>query len=771
MFSSRFGRLLIVVAFAAIGIWLFVTSPSGPTAESITRQRAVQSFAPVPTGRDEGAEIGSQELSFPTVVNLAKIPAGVYDPNNQYDLWVKGEIDLDHQEGIVGTAELAAMQAASLKLEPSDNVQLATSGPGLDAPAAGISFDSLDYTDCCGGGGNVPPDPELAVGPSHVIAVVNVAFQIYGKNGNSLAGPTTFASFMDADSDCTGVFDPNVLYDEEADRFILGIDADGTDYCIAVSQTPDPTSSWNLYSFKTASARRDFFDYPHAGVGRDAIYMGANIFRGNFFKEGRVWAFDKWAMYQGQAASSVSWGLGSNEDTPQPLNLHGFNQGLWPSSGPHYILTETGYNGRDYTVFAWNDPFGANSFSTVGTFDLNAATGVSAGMPVNVPQLGGQTLQANDFRPQDFEYHSGFAWTSNTISCNPGGGTVDCVRWAQIDPASATVVDAGVYASAGEYRTFADLAVNACGDMAVGYTKSSSSMYPGIWYTGRQSSDPAGTLQAETELKAGEITYTSFESSAPRRWGDYTEMTIDPDGATFWYLGEYSKITGTSNGRWGTYIGSFSFGNNNCSAGGGDNPPTVNITNPNDGATVSGVINVTANASDDNEVSQVEFFVDGNSIGVDNDNSGGWSVAWNSTSVPDSSHTVSAKATDSIGQTGDDNVNVTVDNVADPSIHVFDIDGFSAPGNRGKWSATATITIHNIEGNLIANATVNGSWSAGASGSGSCETDDSGQCSITKNNIKKNANSVTFTVTDVSHRDYTYQSNDNHIDSISILQP
>ena len=68
-------------------------------------------------------------------------------------------------------------------------------------------------------------------------------------------------------------------------------------------------------------------------------------------------------------------------------------------------------------------------------------------------------------------------------------------------------------------------------------------------------------------MKAGEITYTAFDG-APRRWGDYTGMTIDPDGQTFWYLGEYSKITGNANGRWGTYIGSFTYPD--CGGGGTD---------------------------------------------------------------------------------------------------------------------------------------------------------------------------------------------------------
>ncbi|MCO5204182.1 MAG: hypothetical protein M9928_04090 [Anaerolineae bacterium] len=564
---SKLIRAGLLLAIVAAGIWLLSTAVS-PAVELASRESAVQAFAPGITGSLSDQELSADQVAYsvssPIVVNMSDIPTGVYDPDNQLARWQRGDLDMMENEGIRNSAEMAAMRAASEKLEPSTVLQRQALSVVPQAATAGVAFDSLDYNDCCGGGGNVPPDPELAVGPNHIIAAVNVAFEIYNTNGNLLVGPITFASFMAGDSNCTGVFDPNANYDEKADRFVLGIDADGTHFCIAVSQTGDPTGAWNIYSFDTSPSRRDFFDYPHTGIGDDAIYMGANIFSGNRFGHARVWAFDKAAMYAGQSAAAVSVSLGSNDDTPQPLNLHGYAQGTWPSGGPHYILTEKGYNGADYTVYAWDDPFGANNFSTVGTVDLVAATGVAAGMPVDTPQLGGQTIQANDFRPQDFEYRNGYAWTANTIACNPGGGTVNCVRWAKINPATATVVDAGVFGTNGEYRTFADLAVNHCDDMQIGYSKSSSSMYPAVFVTGRQSTDPAGTLQSEVQMKAGEITYTSFESSAPRRWGDYTEMTIAPNGTTFWYLGEYSKNTGTSNGRWGTYIGSYSY---NCSGG------------------------------------------------------------------------------------------------------------------------------------------------------------------------------------------------------------
>jgi hypothetical protein len=571
---SRLGRILLVAVFIVAGVWL-VARASSPAAESLARVNAVQMAAPGPhIGSAPGAEqLPELTVASPTVVDLNTIPAGVFDPNNQLDRWKRGEIDLTEDEAIRPAAEMAALREAALKLPPSGNISIASSGPGPNAPTPGVSFDSLSFPECCGGGGNVPPDPELAVGPNHAIAVVNVAFEIYDKAGNTLKPPTTFASFMASNPNCVGVFDPNVLYDEEANRYILGIDADGFYYCIAVSQTGDPMGNWNLYAFQTATGSL-FFDYPHAGVGRDAIYMGANMFTTSF-QDSRIWAFDKWAMYNGQAAASAMKILPNTEDTPQPLNLHGWQQGTWPTSGPHYFFTDFNFNGSTYSVWSWANPFSGGNPTKVGTVNINAFTGVTAGMPVNVPQNGAGLMQANDFRPQDFEYRNGFAWSVMTIACNPGGGTVDCIQWVKVNPANATIVEAGVYASAGQYRFFGDLAVNHCNDMAVGYTKSSTSMWPSIWYTGRKASDPAGTLQAEAQLKAGEILYTAFDPS-PRRWGDYTEMTIAPDGTTFWYLGEYSKNTGTTSGRWGTWIGSFSF--TDCTTGGPTPTPTPSPT-------------------------------------------------------------------------------------------------------------------------------------------------------------------------------------------------
>ena len=146
-----------------------------------------------------------------------------------------------------------------------------------------------------------------------------------------------------------------------------------------------------------------------------------------------------------------------------------------------------------------------------------------------------------------------------------------------------------------------------------------------------------------------------------------------------------------------------------------DNPPSVTVDNPPDGATVSGNVNVTATATDDNGVTQVEFFVNGSSIGIDT--SAPYAIAWDSTSVGDGNHVISATATDTIGQTASDSNNVIVDNAPETFMHIGDLDGSSTAGGQGgKWNAAVTITVHDDSDNPLADATVNGTWSAGTNG-------------------------------------------------------
>jgi subtilisin family serine protease len=86
-------------------------------------------------------------------------------------------------------------------------------------------------------------------------------------------------------------------------------------------------------------------------------------------------------------------------------------------------------------------------------------------------------------------------------------------------------------------------------------------------------------------------------------------------------------------------------------SGPGDSPPTVSITSPTEGATLSGTATLTASASDDVGVAQVAFYHGSTLIGTDTSSSGGWSVSWNTTAVADGTYALTARATDTAGQT------------------------------------------------------------------------------------------------------------------------
>jgi hypothetical protein len=105
------------------------------------------------------------------------------------------------------------------------------------------------------------------------------------------------------------------------------------------------------------------------------------------------------------------------------------------------------------------------------------------------------------------------------------------------------------------------------------------------------------------------------------------------------------------------------------------------------------------------------------------------------------------------------------------SVHVGSLVGSSNPGNRDRWDAEVTITVHDGAEALVSGATVTGVWSGGATGSASCTTNTQGWCQLEKRNIKADQGSVVFTVTDVTYSDYTYIPENNHDPGSAITIP
>jgi hypothetical protein len=110
------------------------------------------------------------------------------------------------------------------------------------------------------------------------------------------------------------------------------------------------------------------------------------------------------------------------------------------------------------------------------------------------------------------------------------------------------------------------MAMDKMGNIAVGYSTSSATTFPSIAYAGRLVGDPLGQLaQSETQMFAGlGAENVGFFIPPVGRWGDYTDLTIDPtDGCTFWYVNEYFPLQTVPDpgAPWRTRIGSFKFAN------------------------------------------------------------------------------------------------------------------------------------------------------------------------------------------------------------------
>jgi hypothetical protein len=432
-------------------------------------------------------------------------------------------------------------------------------------PSPDLTFAGLDLTNW---GAGWPPDTNGVVGAEHYIQTVNTSIGIYSKAGAQLAAFSFNTFFAGAGSPCSSNNrgDPIALYDHLADRWLITdfawLDIDNGPYyeCIAISRSGDPLAGgWYQYVFQAHPTYLN--DYPKLGVWTDGYYMSANMFdisgggASSSYQGTRVWALDRASMLTGGALNNVYFDVSSSYFTLLPSNLQGQTP---PPGSPNYFLASTGGTGLYLWKFDvdWAVPVNS-TFTGPATITTAAQTTLCPGIRDCIPQSGtAQRLDAISPRlMQKLQYRtvSGVEslWATHTI--NNGG--IAGVRWYEIRSPNGTptLYQQGTYSPDANHRWMSSLGTDRQGNMAVGYSVSSSTMFPAIRYAGRLVGDTLGTLgQGEMTLFAGTGSQTTRN-----RWGDYSEMSIDPeDDCTFWYTNEYYAATGTA---WQTRIGSFKY--------------------------------------------------------------------------------------------------------------------------------------------------------------------------------------------------------------------
>ena len=461
-----------------------------------------------------------------------------------------------------------------------------------------------------------PSDPDMAVGPNHVVITYNTRIVIYDKSGNILAGPFNPNPSVFPSSGCC---DLTVSYDNLADRWVLTFL--GPTQSIAVSDGPNPlTAGWNIYNLS-------FNDYNKLSIWSDGYYLTQNIQGSD-----KVHALERDEMLAGNAAQIIGFPLPGMITqgfwSPQFLDV---SDGVMPAAGGATVVflqddAFSGISSDHVKLWTIDMDWGAGNGTISAATELPATPFISVfngGSFANLPQPGGgalidalQNTVMNQARFKKFATYNAAVFNF-VVDIDAGSDELAGIRWFEIrqdgDNMPWTVYQEGTYTSPdGKHAWMASMNWDSNGNIAMGYsamagptTSNPTDFRVGSYYTGRFDGDDLGIMTAAEEVIA-----VSTANVPGTRYCDYNKLELDTDGTTFWFIDEY-----INNGRKGV-VGVFQL-----------TPPQANdigvngIPNPNTGVlTATEDVEITIRNFGSNDITnpEVQYILDGGSAVVEN---------------------------------------------------------------------------------------------------------------------------------------------------------
>jgi hypothetical protein len=478
----------------------------------------------------------------------------------------------DDRPPMQGPPARTPVQDSVLQASGLSSLSTLSTNSGLDILGLGTGFNG--YTQQA-----APPDTNGAVGPTQFVQWVNYPFAVFNKSDGSVAyGPAEGNTLFQALGGACAA-NPNLdiiaQFDKLANRWVMMMPVFGAPppfLCVAVSTTSDAINGgWNLYEFPIPGNQMP--DYPKLAVWPDGYYVTYNQGRNSVFVGAAVCALDRNSMLNGAAATMHCF---TNISTSYGALLPGDLDGTTPppAGSPEYFLNFDYNNNQSLDLWQfhvdWTTP--TNSTFTgptnIPVAPFNEACGETAAQldyttGACIPQAGtSQMLDSYGDRVmyrlayRNFADHQSLL-VNHTVSTGTSSSNTG-IRWYELRNTQGTfgLYQQGTYAPDSSYRWMGSIAMDKLGDIALGYSVSSSTMSPSIRYTGRVPGDPLGQMESEVDVLSSKSVPHGSQTSYIH-WGDYSSMVIDStDDCTFWYTTEYLPTNGT---HWSTRIASFSF--------------------------------------------------------------------------------------------------------------------------------------------------------------------------------------------------------------------
>ena len=443
----------------------------------------------------------------------------------------------------------------------ADPVRAGSGGSGTVLTTTGLSFDGVGSSP-----GKLTADTSGAVGATQYVQSVNTQFAVYDKTTGALdfgpVHPNSLFKGFGGPCETSNLGDPSTQYDKAAGRWVMSRHTSGPPYfeCFAVSTTSDATGSYYLYAFQLPT--NYWPDYPKVGVWPDGYYVTFNLQNQakNFSAvAAQPCAADRNSMLTGSAATMICFQVTANghDLTLLPSDLDGAT--LPPTGAPNYFL---GLNTNSLHLYKFHVDFQTPTNSTFKgpkTLTVRAFTGACQGK-ICVPQLDtAQLVDALGDRLMNRVAYRNFKTYDVLVATHSvavGTPPVAAIRWYEIrNPMGPqTIYQQGTFNPDGNFRWVGSIGMDKVGDIAVGYSVSSSTMHPAIRYSGRIPTNALGTLEKEASIVEG----GGSQQPGNPHWNDLTSLSIDPtDDCTFWYTNQYYQTDSVSG--WSSHIASFKF--------------------------------------------------------------------------------------------------------------------------------------------------------------------------------------------------------------------
>lgn len=379
----------------------------------------------------------------------------------------------------------------------------------------------------------IPPDPNMGVGPNHVVCIINSKIAFYTKTGTKTFEQLidTSDGFFQGTAQTNFVFDPKAFYDPIANRFfVVALDLNTgstiSNALVAVSDDSNPNGTWYKYRIPavlSSGGSTFWMDYPGFGFNKDGIIVTGNMFGfagGYYGVQGLV--VRKSDLLTGgtaQVSSLLDPGIG----TVQPTRT--------TDAANPFIFGVSAGGGNAMRLYAVSNPGG-----TSPTWNQTNVSVSNFQRPPGAAPSGNNTIDSLDGRTMSAAFRNGQIVSAHTIGLNG----VDAVRWYDFNvnnwptSGSPTVRQQGnITGSSGQWMHMPAININQFEDISICFTRSSATIPADLMFAARLKTDPNGFMGAPQVLDSSlGSNYQSF------RWGDYFACEIDPeDDSTFWGFG------------------------------------------------------------------------------------------------------------------------------------------------------------------------------------------------------------------------------------------